>query len=239
MQLFISIIYNMPKKGLHSATYFYKHKNDIYDIFAMAEDYPWHIYDFLKNIVAWKQVIDFWCGTWKYLQKLASYAAHITGVDASEDQINIAKNIAQSNNNITYVVEDSGSFVASSDCTICFSCWVFGTMKDLTVREKVYNNFIQSLHPWTEVYFIENDVGWEFEEIRGNTIVWENNPTMQYNKRLESKGCKPIKYINTFFQFSSQQQAKSVFAQIWGDEVWKIIHSSIIQHKVVIYTVVV
>ncbi len=229
----------MNIQGLHSTTEYYKDKNHIYDIFATAEDYPWYIYDFLKNQIFWKKVIDFGCGTWKYLRNLSPYVDHIIGIDASEDQISIAKNTTKWLHNITYIVEKKWVFNTPIGYTLCFSCRVFGTIKDVSLREKIYTNFVNSLPVWTEVYFIENDVWGEFEEIRGHEALWDNNLTKQYNQRLEQKWCKAIKHIDTFFQFTSQKQAQSIFTQIRGNEVWKKIHSATIQHKVVIYKLVV
>jgi len=222
---------------LHEKTDVYFDKNMIYEIFSQAEDYPWYILSHLIEYTKGQEIIDFGCGTGKYTYALSPYTTHIHAIDASENQIAYTKQRNNHHKNISYYTISNWK-IPKNTASCMIACRVLGTIKDISIRTNIFKNIINTLSPWFTIYFIENDTSWEFEEIRGKTTDI-SLPTITYNRWLVEQWCIPIHNIDTFFQFSSIEEARNIFTAIRWEWVWKKITSSKIQHKVIIYKYVV
>ena len=217
--------------GLNEFSKSYYEECDFYEKFSKAEDSLKLIENFLVQVTINKKVLDLGCGTGKYTSILFNNTKSIIGIDKSKDQLQIAKNKLASN----LFVHADASALPFEDKTfdVVISCWCVGTIQDSIIQKKVLEETKRVLKQGASAYFVENDIGGEFEEIRGRFPDTER--TLSYNNFLEENGFKVCKKIKTFFDFQSLDDAKNTFEHIWGNEVATKIKSKKIMHNVVIY----
>lgn len=219
-------------KGLFELSKSYYEENEFYETFSKAEDKPNHILNFLKTKTKDKNVLDVGCGTGKYSIELLKTAKSLIGVDKSKNQLEIAK--SKTKNKDCFVCADASNLPFKDNTfDVIISCWCVGTILDNQVQQKVLNEQKRVLKPNGEIYFVENDIGGEFEQIRGRYPNIER--TKAYNDFLLLNEFTEYKKIKTYFEFDNQEIAKLTFNKIWGEEVSNKINSNKIEHNVIIF----
>ena len=181
-----------------------------------------------------KVVLDFGCGTGKFIPEFAPLAKVYWAVDISENQLVIARKKAEVFNNVKLLKTDGGNLpLESSSVDIVLATWVIGSIHDLELREKTVAELKRVLKQDGLIYLVENDVGGEFK----NIIEGEagNEKTRIKQKWLEKIGFKIIQSFETFFEFKDLETAKDTFKAIWGDEIAAKISSEKLTHNVAIY----
>ncbi|MBQ3493999.1 MAG: class I SAM-dependent methyltransferase, partial [Clostridia bacterium] len=190
-----------------------------------------HIEKFLIEQTKNKSVLDLGCGTGKYSVILAKYAKSLVGLDKSNSQLEIAKIKLDKNN---FICADASCLPFEKESfDVVISCWCVGTIQDQSKQQKVIDEVKRVLRGGGCAYFVENDIGGEFEELRGRYP--DTARTKNYNDFLKSNGFVECKKIQTHFNFETKQQAQNVFKNIWGELVAEKIKSNKIEHNVVIY----
>lgn len=211
----------------------YYEENDIYEIFSVAEDYPNKIYECLLPKVKNKVVLDLGCGTGKFMQKFYKETAKYYGLDLSNDQLNIAKNKINSNNVEFMCCSAENIPLEDNSIDVIISTWVLGTILEIDRRNKVLDEMKRVLKRGGNIYLVENDIGGEFEEIRNRYPNIER--TKQYNEWIESNDFIQFNKLKTYFKFQSEEQAKMIFSNIWGEEKGDKVKSSTIEQNIIIY----
>lgn len=205
----------MKRKTLMAYSDSYFQENDVYETFSQAEDAPGKIFAYLKKQVANKDLLDIGCGTGKYTQLLAPYATHITGIDASDNQIQIARRKTKGCKNVTCAVDDASEIrLGKEHFDIIIWCRFLSTVTSKRKQILIIKNLTTALKPWGKIVLIENATSGEFERIREKQNL-QKNPTKQYQDWILSKGFVLSKKIKTHFMFESFIQAKEVFTSIW------------------------
>lgn len=225
----------MAEFSLEEGSKSYYSEADIYELFSMAEDAPGLIYKFLLPLVKNKAVLDLGCGTGKYMALLANAAKSYCGLDISPEQIAIAKKKVQGLKNVSFICSSAEKITLpdrSMDCII--SCWAISTINGFDRKSSALKEAERVLRPNGCIYLIENDIGGEFEEIRG----WYPNisRTKGYNDWIEHEGFSPVARFNTYFSFGSLAEARKIIGSIWGVNAAGKVKDKCIQHKVVIYS---
>lgn len=219
-------------KGLFDLSKSYYEENKYYEIFSNAEDKPNHILNFLLKKVKNKNVLDIGCGTGKYSVEIIKHAKSLIGIDKSKNQLEIAK--SKTTNKSCFVCADAANLPFKNNTfDVIVSCWCVGTILDKKTQQKVINEAKRVLNKDGEIYFVENDIGEEFEQIRDRYPNIEK--TKAYNDFLLLNGFTEIKKINTYFEFETIEDARQTFDRIWGSKTSEKITSKIIKHKVVIF----
>lgn len=222
-------------KWLHAHTPVYYQDNEIYDIFSQAEDFPMQIYTFLKPFITGKILVDYGCGTGKYTSLYAPFASKVYAMDISLSQIERAKNKTKQYDHITYMhLNESEAIQITPIGDVAIACWVLGTIKNTIQRKKSFQQLVQYMKPWSTIFFVENNHKGEFEQIR-NKLNDPHETTQQYNTWLQEQWAKCIQTLDTYFQFQSLDQAKSILTHIRWDAVWARCKNAKIQHIVDIY----
>jgi len=205
--------------------------NDYYEILSQAEDYPNHILKQLMPLVKGKVVLDAGCGTGKYLEMLQPYAKQLYGVDAANGQLKIARK--KVNNNVELACFDlEKTTFKDNTFDVIYSTWALSTIQDNKKKEKVLKELLRILKKKGKLILVENDIGGEFETIRGRypNIV----RTKGYNDWVIKKGFKEFKKIKTYFLFDSDKISKKVFKAIYNEETAKKVNKKI-KHNVIMY----
>lgn len=219
-------------EGLHENSKAYYDACDVYEIFSKAEDKPNKTFEFLKEKVRNKKVLDIGCGTGKYAKLLSNFASEYFGIDKSNDQLKIAKN--KKIPNATFICADASSLpFEDNSFDIIIACWMLGTVLDNTIQAKILQEAKRVLNHGGRMYFIENDEGGKFEIIRGRCNG--DNRTKTYNDFLKNNGFTIATTCQTEFQFEDLNQAKTVFKEIWNEEVANHIKSEKIEHNIIIF----
>lgn len=219
---------------LGAGSEFYNGKANVYEEFSQAEDAPKKVVSFLASKIEGKVVLDFGCGTGKFISDFAPLAKTYWAVDISENQLAIAKKKAEIFNNVKFLKNDEDAIsLESNSVDIIFASWVIGSMHDLELRERTVAELKRVLKENGSIYLVENDVGGEFK----NIIEGEagNEKTRIKQEWLEKAGFKIIQSFETFFEFRDLETAKGIFKTIWGDEVATKISSEKITHNIAIY----
>lgn len=227
----ILMIKKNVKNLLEKSDIYYK-KAEIYEIFAQAEDKPNIIYKTLLPLFRDKNILDVGCGTGKYIKLFAPHVKSILGVDAAEDQLSIA---GVGVNNVELVCSDIAEMSLKKSYEIAFASWVLGTITNEEKRLKALNNIKNALSGNGKIFLVENDVGGEFEDIRGRVNDPEKR-TESYNNWLIKQGFKIEYRLETYFEFSNIKEAKNVIETIWGTEAAKKVTDKRINHRVIIFT---
>lgn len=218
-------------KGLNEFSKSYYQECNYYEKFSQAEDRLNLILDFLKTVTQNKNVLDIGCGTGKYTSALVDNAKSIIGIDKSSSQLEIAKTKVSSNN---FICCDASNLpFQNSFFDVIISCWCVGTIQNTDIQKKVVSEIKRVLKNGGSAYFVENDIGGEFEQIRDRYPNIER--TKKYNNFLEENGFVECKKIQTFFEFETLDEAKNTFERIWDKNVANKIKSNKICHNVIIY----
>lgn len=213
---------------------FYNGKSSVYEEFSQAEDTPKKVVGFLASKIKGKVVLDFGCGTGKFIPEFAPLAKTYWAVDISENQLAIARKKAEDFDNVKFLKNDKNTIsLESNSVDIIFASWVIGSIHDLELRERTIVELKRILKEDGSIYLVENDIGGEFK----NIIEGEagNEKTRIKQEWLEKIGFKIIQSFETFFEFKDLETAKDIFKTIWGDEIFAKINSQKITHNIAIY----
>ena len=222
------------KNLLEKSDIYYK-KAKIYEEFSKAEDSLNLVYETLLPIFKNKNIIDIGCGTGKYLKLFSPFAKSITGIDAAQDQLSVAEDKIKDLDNIELICSDIAEMSVAKKYDIAFASWVLGTITDEEKRLKALNNIKNSMKENGKIFLVENDAGGEFEEIRGRVNDPEKR-TKNYNNWLQEQGFQIEYRLETYFEFSSRQEAKNVIETIWGVEAAKKVTKKRINHPILIFS---
>lgn len=224
----------MKKQNLSEGSKSYHSEANIYERFSQIEDTPCKVLNYLKTKIKNKFVLDVGCGTGKYLVDLAPISKKYIGLDISKEQIIIAKEKSLKFKNVKFLCS-SAEYIELPDNSIdvIISTWVLGTILNSNRRLNALKEMQRVLKKDGEIYLVENDVGGEFEIIRNRFP--NTDKTKKYNLFLENDGFVVVKKIKSFFEFDSVNEAKEVFASIWGEKVKNKIKNKKIEHNIVIY----
>lgn len=211
----------------------YYEENNIYEIFSIAEDYPNKIYELLLPEVKDKVVLDLGCGTGKFMEKFQNKTIKYYGLDLSKQQLKIAKQKVN-NNNVEFICCSAENIpLPDNSVDIIISTWVLGTILKEDRRQKVLKEMKRVLKKNGNIYLVENDIGGEFEEIRNRFP--DIKRTKEYNDWIEANKFDCYSRFETYFKFASEEEARKVFANIWGQEVGNKINNNIIKQNIIIY----
>lgn len=210
----------------------YYNNNYFYEIFSIAEDSENKVANFLAKIAKNKIVLDAGCGTGKFLPILESNASKYIGIDLSNEQLKIAKEKSNKKSTEFFCTNLINLPLENNSIDLIISSWVLGTITNLAERTKVLHELQRILSSNGNIILIENAENSEFESIRGRD---KDTRTKDYNNWILSNGFELEKTINTFFEFSSFEEAKKCFNIIYGNAVSTKIKSKIIEHKINIY----
>jgi ubiquinone/menaquinone biosynthesis C-methylase UbiE len=221
-------------EGLHAASRFYGSQVELYQRFSQAEDAPGKVAALLRPRAAGRDVLDVGCGTGKYLALLAGAARRYVGVDLSAEALEIARLGAPAGAEVTLLCGSAEKIdLPDNSVDFSFATWVLGTILEEERRGKVLAECIRVLRSGGEMLLVENDVGGEFEEIRGRSP--DASRTRAYNCWLEAHGFRAIERCTTHFQFSSADEAREVLGSIWGESCAVKVKYARIEQRLVIY----
>jgi ubiquinone/menaquinone biosynthesis C-methylase UbiE len=211
----------------------YNLKSDSYELFSQAEDAPNKAGAFLLPYLKDKIVLDFGCGTGKFIPLFAPTTKQYITTDISETQLAIAKKKAENFDTVTVLkIENNKLPLEDSSVDVIFSAWVIGSIQDLNIREAAIEEFKRVLKPGGKVFLIENNVGGEYKEIVDGEVG--NERTRKKLVWLENHNFWQAKVFETEFVFNDTETAQSVFSEIWDEETASAITKNTIAHNVVI-----
>lgn len=213
----------------------YHQEADIYERFSQAEDAPGKILSFLRPLVLGKEILDLGCGTGKYVLSLAPLARSYCGLDISPEQLTIAQRKARGIPNLTWLCSSAETVALPDSCIdTVISTWVIGTIKGLDRKRSALSEANRVLKKKGTIYLVENDVGGEFEFIRGRYP--HDTRTQEYNQWLErEQGFVPIRKFDTYFGFTTLAEAQSIIGAIWGPIAAQKVTKAEIEQKIVLY----
>lgn len=210
----------------------YYEKNDYYEIFSKAEDGEGKVADYLRKEIKGGIVLDAGCGTGKFLEVLEEGSNKYIGVDLSFEQLIKAEKKRKRENSNFIRANLKEIMLGNNSVDLIVSPWVLGTITDLQERKKCLAELVRVLKPGGEIILIENEVGSEFESLRGRD---KDDRTSVYNKWLVENGFREYEQFDTYFNFDSEETARKCFLEIYGEEVAKKIRSKRIGHKIGIF----
>lgn len=213
---------------------FYNGQASIYESFSQAEDAPKKVAGFLRSKIEGKNVLDFGCGTGKFIPEFAPFAKIYWAIDISENQLAFARKKSGNFDNVKLVKTDGVKIpLESNSIDVILATWMIGSIHDLTMREKLIGEFTRVVKKNGSIYLVENDTGGEFKNIIEGEMG--NAKTRIKQEWLEKAGFKKIQSFETFFKFKNLENAREIFDAIWGNEVSVKINSPKITHNVAIY----
>jgi len=212
----------------------YKIKSSTYEIFSEAEDKPKKISKFLIPLIKNKIILDFGCGTGKFIPQFAPLTKSYLAMDYSKSQLDIARKKAIKYNNVNFIENTKDKIpLESSSVDIIIAVWVVGSIYNLELRKKIIEEFKRVIKEEGSIYIVENNIGGEYKEIvDGN---FGNEKTKFKLDWLENNGFKKINSFKTYFEFENLESAKKVFENIWDKEIASKINKKKISHNIVIY----
>lgn len=212
----------------------YKIKSKTYELFSKAEDKPNKISNFLVPFIKNKIVLDFGCGTGKFIPKLAPLTNLYYAMDNSKNQLEIAKEKANNYNNVKFIQNPSDKIpLESSSVDVILVIWVIGSIHNLELRKKIIDEFKRVIKKSGSIYIIENDTGGEYKELVEGSLG--NDKTNFKLDWLKKNGFKKVDSLKTYFEFESLESAKKIFEVIWDKEIASKINKTKISHNVTIY----
>lgn len=221
------------KHTLQENSEIYYDRAAVYDAFSAAEDADGKVFDFLLPYLKGRSVLDLGCGTGKYLRLLAPHVRAITGLDAAQAQLAIARRNTANSGNVTLVHGDALTAplpLARYDAVI--ACWMLGTVVDETRRRAILDRARSILSPGGIIFLVENNSSGAFEEMRGKIPA-----STAYNKWLtDVAGFTPSVRLPARFLFDDTAQARSIIGAIWGAPVAARVEGPDIAHNIVIFT---
>ena len=226
------------KHSLSEGSKSYYSEARIYEQFSQAEDFPGLVYHFLLPRIRRRIVLDIGCGTGKYIILFAPFAKKYYGLDVSRAQLKIARKKAKSLMMLRKVsflnssAEKTGLPDESVD--VVLATWVFGTILDSRRRANAVSEVERVLKKKGRIYLVENDVGSEFESIRGRYP--DARRTKAYALWLEKQGFVVVKKFDSYFKFNSKMQAYRVIKSIWGSKAASKAKGKMIRHKIAVYS---
>jgi ubiquinone/menaquinone biosynthesis C-methylase UbiE len=221
-------------KNLKEGSKSYHSEAQIYERFSEAEDYPDKILKFLKPKLKGKTILDLGCGNGKYAFFLSQFTKKYVGIDISKEQIINTKKKNKNHQNTKFICSSAEKIkLPSKSIDIVMSTWVIGTINGWNRKAKSLREAERVLKNKGVIFLIENDIGGEFERIRGRFPNIER--TKQYNDWLMKNGFQIEKRIKTYFKFKSLEEARKIIGSIWGEKVGNLVRSKIIKHKVIIF----
>lgn len=226
------LLWENDKLGADSE--FYNGQASVYESFSQAEDAPKKVAGFLRLRIEGKIVLDFGCGTGKFIPEFAPLAKTYWALDISENQLSIAKEKAKKFDNVKLVKIDGAKIpLESNSVDTVLVAWVIGSIHNLETRGKIVKELKRVVKESGSIYLVENDIGGEFKSI----IEGEegNEKTRIKQEWLEKSGFKKIQSFETNFEFANLENAKDVFSSIFGSEISSKINSEKITHNVAIY----
>ena len=223
------------KKNLAEGSLSYHEEAHIYNRFSQVEDALDLTIQYLTPLVKGKHVLDVGCGTGKYASFLAPAAKTYCGIDISPYQIWFASKRTERIGNVSLMCTPAESIdLPSESIDMVISTWVIGTIDTKERKRKSIEEAARTLKKGGSIYLVENDIGGDFEYIRGR--MPDTSRTKEYNDWLENEmGFKPDARFDTFFGFTSLEEAKSIIGSIWGDVAAGRVKGKNMGHKVIIY----
>jgi SAM-dependent methyltransferase len=207
---------------------------EVYEAFSAAEDASGLVLAELLPAIQGKTVLDLGCGTGKYSALLAPHAKHITGLDASFAQLEIAKARTKNVTNVDFVEGDAAEVALTRTYDLVLACWMLGTIADEAKRGQILHRLDYNISFGGEIFLVENAEDSEFEAIRGRT----NDPlqrTKRYNDWALARGFRVLRELDAHFEFETAEKAREVFGAIWGEAAAARVRSARIGHKITIY----
>lgn len=178
-------------------------------------------------------MIDAGCGSGKFLPVVSKLAKHYYGIDASSSQLVLATNKIINKEKVTLICSDLCDISLEDDSIdIIYLSWVLGTILDLNKREEVLKQLLRVLKPGGKILLIENNIGNEFEALRGRD---KDNRTSDYNNWVLSKNFKVSKEFTTYFKFNTVEETKKVFDVIYGNDISSKLNSRNINQNIIIF----
>lgn len=213
----------------------YTDKSDAYETFSQAEDPAKKIVNFMLPKVDGKIVLDFGCGTGKFIPDLSLNTKKYFGTDINETQLRIAREKCLHLKNVEIIkTEQSKLQIPDKSIEVIFSSWVIGSIQDLKIRYEVLEEFKRILKPGGSIYLLENDIGGEYKELTGGEKA--NKRTEVKLEWLKTQGYSEEIKINTEIAFKSNGEARHIFEQVWNRATADKIKGNSIQVNLVIYS---
>ncbi|MBT5022540.1 methyltransferase domain-containing protein [Candidatus Woesearchaeota archaeon] len=225
------------EKDLSEGSKSYHEEADVYEEFSIAEDKPGKVLAFLKEKVKGKKVLDLGCGTGQFTIALAPITSEYVGLDISQDQLDVAAKKLNENGigNVKLICSSGEKIELDSDYfDVVISTWVVGTIQGDDRKKKTISEIERVLKKNGVAYLVENNVGGEFEFIRNRYP--DIKRTKEYNDFLVGEGFEVCENIDTKFEFETNADACRVIGSIWGAESESKVKSSIIEHKIIIFS---
>jgi ubiquinone/menaquinone biosynthesis C-methylase UbiE len=205
-----------------------------YELFSKAEDAPSFVAEYLTKELVGKNVLDVGCGTGKYLGTIASVANRYIGLDCSMEQLKIAKEKSRQHSNVLLIrsfAQQTGLGSACMDAVIC--AWVLDSIRNTQMQNQVLEETNRVLRKQGAFYVVENTGDCEFEDIiRRKPDI---STTKQTGDWLLYNGFDLVKTLESYFLFSSFNQAKEVFSTIWNENIAQRVKDRKINHNINIY----
>jgi len=219
---------------LHAESEIYELKSDIYDKYSKAEDVPNKIANFMIPLIKDKVVLDFGCGTGKFIPKLAPLSKIYWAIDISNNQLKIARKKVKNHKNVKIVQNSINKIpLESNSVDIVFASWVIGSIHNLKLREKTINEIKRVVKKENSIYIIENNIGGEYKEVIEEG--YGDEKTEIKLKWFEDNGFKRVKSFKTYFEFEDLESARKIFGSIFGEEITSKIKNKKILHNIIIY----
>lgn len=202
---------------LSSTSNVYKNNSDAYEIFSQAQDRQGKISKFLKPKLQDKIVLDFGCGTGKFIPQFAPVSEKYIATDISDSQLKVAREKAKNFSNVEVIKTERSKLPFEDDSVdVVFSSWVLGSIRDLELRKQILSELKRVLKPGGTIYLADNDIGGDFKEVLGGES--SNKKTQAKLDWLEENNFWILKQIKTDFTFDSIKSAKKVFEVVWDIE---------------------
>jgi ubiquinone/menaquinone biosynthesis C-methylase UbiE len=219
---------------LASLSKVYTENSEVYEVFSRCEDAPGKIASFLTSKIKGRVVLDFGCGTGRFISDFAPLAYKYFATDINDSQLIYAKQKALLFKNVQiYKTEPTIVPFPNQSIDVIFSSWVIGSLRELEIREAVLTELKRVLKPGGSIYLVENDKDGEYKAIVEPKNGHEK--TILKNKWLSKYGFREAYKLQTFFSFPNIQIAKEVFLKIWDTETADRVLNTTIYHNLIIW----